>query len=69
VTDFNFSRIAPGCTGKRQFANKGEARQTLLRHRHITVLAGRGKVHPYHCDHCGHWHIGSAAVKPRKGQV
>lgn len=40
-------------TSKAAFVSRGEAR-TLTRHGRF----GHGSLEPYHCRHCGMWHLG-----------
>lgn len=51
----NPKRIA--CDGKKQFRTKTDAETTLRNLRRYKGLKDR--LHPYHCNYCGGWHLGS----------
>jgi hypothetical protein len=53
----------PACTGKRAFANRGQAVLSLKGRKRngcrVKTAGNRRNLHPYRCPRCGHWHVGS----------
>ncbi len=52
-----------GCTDKIIYATAREARTAMKRHDRKNASAGK----PYHCPHCGQWHITTGRSWPGVG--
>jgi hypothetical protein len=50
-----------GCTSKAVFISRREARSLVRNSR-----TGDGQLKPYHCRHCGAWHLGHRRHRPRR---
>lgn len=49
----NLPLVERGCTSKSVFVSRAEARSRGLRGTRFD-----GTLKPYHCRHCGEWHLG-----------
>jgi hypothetical protein len=57
----------PGCTGKAQYVSKADAIRCLRGvNKRLSTKGGRGGVHPYRCDRCKRWHIGSNSFRNKE---
>jgi hypothetical protein len=57
VTEVNSKKLA-GCTGKPAFASAVTAHRAAQRFSKPNRRRERRPVNVYHCQYCGHWHIG-----------
>lgn len=55
--------IDPACTGKQAWPSKGAVvRHLSKRSSRVNTKTGRRGLHPYRCQRCGAWHIGTYAL-------
>jgi len=58
-----------GCANKDKHRTKVDADNQATKRRTSGALRGIKKLHPYHCEFCGFWHVGGdnrARRKPYK---
>ena len=53
LIDRRIPLVERGCTSKAAYDSRREAKNRARHGRHMD-----GSLRPYHCDHCGAWHLG-----------